>query len=176
LGNVEGVDVFRGDCDVVVCDGFVGNIVLKVSEGLAERLVDLFKMGLEQSLQGLRQRLRAVMAGSGGGAGAAGGGSTAGGGSAAGGDGMEALFRESFGGMLKKIDYSEYGGAPLLGVNGVVIIAHGRSDAKAIGNAVRAAQRMSEANVNQRITEEIRALSLAKDSEPAEGAAVSLDG
>jgi len=132
LGNVEGVEIFKGACDVVVCDGFVGNIVLKVSEGLAERLVDLFQVTLEQageknseSSQGIPRQVQSALLN-----------------------------------LREKLDYSEYGGAPLLGVNGVMIIAHGRSNAKAIFNAIRVAKRMVEMDVNKHITEEIQALGL----------------
>jgi glycerol-3-phosphate acyltransferase PlsX len=135
LGNVEGNELFRGVVDVVVCDGFVGNIVLKVSEGLAERLMELFKSTLDQSLLG-----------------------------SGGADGSSLLgdvakkLRGTFSTLRERLDYSEYGGAPLLGVNGVMIIAHGRSDSRAITNAIRVAGRMAEMDVNRHITEEIREL------------------
>jgi phosphate acyltransferase len=141
VGNVEGVEIFRGVCDVVVCDGFVGNIVLKVSEGLAERLVDLFQSTLRESFVSDLPPVRQP-------------------GEAASGDGagsIESKLRGVFKALRQKLDYSEYGGAPLLGVNGVIIIAHGRSDANAIANAIRVARRMAETDVNRLITEEIRA-------------------
>jgi glycerol-3-phosphate acyltransferase PlsX len=145
-GNIEGVDVFSGDCDVIVCDGFVGNIVLKVSEGLAERMVDLFQTAVEQAIKGLARKLASPA-------------------SPEEPDGrVGGLLRDSLGGLREKIDYSEYGGAPLLGVNGVMIIAHGRSDSKAIANAIRAAWRMSELNLNRHIAEEIRAFSGLKET------------
>ena len=148
IGNVEGGDVFSGGCDVVVCDGFVGNIVLKVSEGLAERLVELFRGGVEQFVATLRERLRTVADGLS---------------EEGGGPGLEMLFKETFRSLRERIDYSETGGAQLLGVNGVMIIAHGRSDAKAIANAIRTAQRMAETGVNESITEGIRAFSGQKE-------------
>jgi glycerol-3-phosphate acyltransferase PlsX len=140
LGNVEGVQIFRGVCDVVVCDGFVGNIVLKVSEGLAERLVDLFRTTLEEAFAGS---------------------------DAASGAAASSRLRGAFTSLKDRLDYSEYGGAPLLGVNGVMIIAHGRSDARAISNAVRVARRMAETDVNRNITEEIRAFSHLESAEEA---------
>jgi glycerol-3-phosphate acyltransferase PlsX len=135
LGNVEGVEIFKGVCDVVVCDGFVGNIVLKVSEGLAERLVDLFQTTLERvepadpASESSRGSIQKHVQG-------------------------------ALSNLRAKLDYSEYGGAPLLGVNGVMIIAHGRSDSKAIANAIRVARRMVEMDVNKHITEELQALGL----------------
>jgi glycerol-3-phosphate acyltransferase PlsX len=132
-GNIEGNHLFRGVVDVVVCDGFVGNIVLKVSEGLAEHLLELFKTTVE----GVFGDGRAP-------------GDTS---------GTAQKLQGSFGRLRERLDYSEYGGAPLLGVNGVMIIAHGRSDARAIANAIRVARRMAQENVNKHITEEIRAVS-----------------
>jgi glycerol-3-phosphate acyltransferase PlsX len=138
IGNVEGVELFRGACEVAVCDGFVGNIVLKTAEGMAERLMSLFREALRESM----------------------GGETTG----AGGAGAEAkgtegeippTLRQAVAKLERKLDYSEYGGAPLLGVNGVTIIAHGRSDAKAIYNAIGVAQRMGEIDLNARFNEEL---------------------
>jgi glycerol-3-phosphate acyltransferase PlsX len=162
LGNVEGVEIFRGVCDVLVCDGFVGNIVLKVSEGLAEQLVDLFRATTEQVLRsvsacsvparGVPAHAMAEVAST----------------SKAGIAELESVdpvgilerrFRGAMVSMRERIDYAEYGGAPLLGVNGVSIIAHGRSDAKAITNAVRVAKRMVETDMNRHIAEEIHAFS-----------------
>ena len=144
-GNVEGVDIFRGGCDVAVCEGFMGNVVLKVSEGLAECLLSLFK----ESAAGVVRELMSSQ-----------------------GDGVseqavaktEHALANALRGLLGKVDYSEFGGAPLLGVNGVVIIAHGRSDAKAIASAIHVSQRMAEADLNRHITEEIRAFSGQKEA------------
>jgi phosphate acyltransferase len=130
IGNVEGVEIFRGSCDVVVCDGFVGNIVLKTAEGMAERLLGLFHQVITETIDSEPR------------SGAQGG-----------------ALREAMGRLERRLDYSEYGGAPLLGVNGITIIAHGRSDAKAIFNAIRVAQRMGEIDLNARITDELHALS-----------------
>jgi glycerol-3-phosphate acyltransferase PlsX len=106
IGNVEGPDIFHGRADVVVCDGFVGNVVLKVGEGVADFFLDLVKTEVE------RQPLLKLPA---------------------------ALLRPAFRRIRRRTDYGERGGAPLLGVNGVCIIGHGRSNAVAIANAIRTA-------------------------------------
>ena len=105
-GNIEGGDLFVGKVDVVLCDGFVGNVALKSSEGLAEFLMTLLKQEL-----GSRLWTRAPLA----------------------------MLAPALRRVKRRVDYAEYGGAPLLGVDGVCIICHGRSNAKAIANAVRAA-------------------------------------
>lgn len=107
IGNIEGRDIFNGGVDVIVCDGFIGNIVLKAGEGMASALLKMVK---EEITKSWLARLGTVMA-------------------------IPAL-RE----LQKRVDYSEYGGAPFLGVNGVSIICHGRSTAKAVKNAVRLAR------------------------------------
>lgn len=122
-GNVEGRDVYKGTVDVVVCDGFVGNVLLKVSEGVADIIKHMLKESLLSSWTGK--------------AGAW-------------------LARESFRQFQRRIDYSEYGGAPLLGVRGVCVICHGSSNANAIKNAVRVAARYAECNLNARIESELR--------------------
>lgn len=144
VGNLEGGDVFKGGADVVVCDGFVGNIVLKVSEGLAEQLVGLFRGGMEEAFKRAGQQ--------------------SGGGNNATSGAFGEILRESLAPLREKLDYSEYGGAPLLGVNGVMIMAHGRSDARALSNAIGVATRMAESNLNQHITEEIRAFAAQKEA------------
>ncbi|KUK83201.1 MAG: Phosphate acyltransferase [Pelotomaculum thermopropionicum] len=106
VGNIEGRDIFRGTVDVVVCDGFIGNIVLKAGEGMAG---SLFKMMKEEITKSWLAKMGIAIA--------------------------EPALR----GFQKRIDYTEYGGAPLLGVNGVLIICHGSSTAKAVKNAVRLA-------------------------------------
>ena len=123
IGNVEGRDIYGGQVDVIVCDGFVGNVALKVSEGL----VDMFKKLLRESLES----------------------------SLAGKIGY-AFSQKSFGAFRKRLDYSEYGGAPLLGVRGGCIICHGRSNANAIKNAIRVAVEFSAGKVNERIEEVLR--------------------
>lgn len=123
IGNVEGRDIFKGETvDVVVCDGFVGNVVLKLSEGLADMIVKLLKQEMNSSL--LNQA----------------GGLLAGG-----------AFRT----LKKRLDYSEYGGAPLLGVKGVCIICHGSSNVNAIKNAIRFAAEYSTAGANARIEKDL---------------------
>jgi glycerol-3-phosphate acyltransferase PlsX len=121
VGNIEGNDVFRGKCDVVVTDGFVGNVMLKVAEGLGEFLFGVFQSELGSS--GLK--------------------SSAG----------EVLSR-----IHRRIDYSEYGGALLLGIEGICIICHGRSDAKAISSAIGMAVKAVTSKVTQHIVSDIRAL------------------
>ena len=157
VGNVEGGDIFSGGCDVVVCDGFVGNIVLKVSEGLAERMVELFKGGIEQASRSVSAELE----------GSSEHGSSDGSSKHGSSKHLGLVLRAALASLNQRIDYSEYGGAQLLGVNGILMIAHGRSDAKAIASAIRAAQRTAEANVNSHITEEIRAFSGGNDAETA---------
>lgn len=111
VGNVEGKDVPSGMADVVVCDGFTGNVLLKLSEGVASSLFDVLKEELTSSLA---NKLAAMV--------------------------LKPAFRR----VKRRLDYAEYGGAPLLGVNGVVIIAHGRSNALAIKNAVRVAKQAAD--------------------------------
>lgn len=123
IGNVEGRDLFSGNADVIVCDGFVGNVALKVSEGLSEMIRNM-----------LRESLKATVSGQIG----------------------YALSRSAFKDFKKRTDYSEYGGAPLLGVKGVCIICHGRSDGNAIKNAVRVAVEFASSGMNQRIEEGLR--------------------
>lgn len=107
IGNVEGRDVFNGNADVIVCDGFIGNVVLKASESLAEMISKMLRAEFTRTPA---RKLGALML-----------------------KGAVADFK-------KRTDYSEYGGAPLLGVNGGCIISHGRSNAKAIKNAIRVAR------------------------------------
>jgi glycerol-3-phosphate acyltransferase PlsX len=123
IGNVEGGDVYSGHTDVLVCDGFIGNVALKVSEGL----VDVIKQMLQESLE-------ATIAGKIG----------------------YVLSRAAYADFKKRLDYSEYGGAPLLGVRGVCIICHGRSNANAIKNAIRVAAEFSSGEINNRIETELQ--------------------
>ncbi|MEZ5352525.1 MAG: phosphate acyltransferase PlsX [Bryobacteraceae bacterium] len=122
VGNIEGRDLFRGTVDVVVCDGFVGNVLLKTSEGVAEMIKTLLKESLSATLL-----------------------SKAG----------AALSSGAFHALKKRTDYSEYGGAPLLGVKGVCLICHGSSNGNAIKNAVRVAAEYAAAGVNARIEHEL---------------------
>jgi len=123
VGNVEGSDIYSGKSDVIVCDGFIGNVALKVSEGL----VDMVKQMLQESLSATLTRKIGYL-----------------------------LSQSAFRDFKKRVDYSEYGGAPLLGVRGICIICHGRSNANAIKNAIRVAAEFSSGNVNQRIEDELR--------------------
>jgi glycerol-3-phosphate acyltransferase PlsX len=122
IGNVEGRDVFRGNVDVAVCDGFVGNMVLKTGEGVAEMVEGLLRQELTSHFW--RKALVAPL--------------------------RPALRR-----MRSRLDYAEYGGAPLLGVNGVCIIGHGRSNAHAVANACRAAERAIRHNIVETIRQRV---------------------
>lgn len=122
IGNIEGRDIFTGECDVIICDGFLGNVVLKVAESVAFTIVEFLKRELKKSIL---TKLSVLVA--------------------------KSAFRE----FKKKIDYAEHGGAPLLGVNGTVIIAHGSSNKKALKNAIRVACEFKEKSVNEHIMEEI---------------------
>jgi glycerol-3-phosphate acyltransferase PlsX len=118
IGNVEGRDLFNGAADVVVCDGFVGNVALKTSEGLAK----LVSSSLRQSLKStVTSQVGAL------------------------------LSRKAFSDFKKRLDYSEYGGAPMLGVRGVCIVGHGSSNDKAIMNGIRVAAEFAQADVNAAI-------------------------
>ncbi len=122
IGNVEGTDLYRGSVDVVVCDGFVGNVALKVSEGLVEVVRQMLKEELSASST---RKVGALLA------------------------------RGAFADFKKRVDYSEHGGAPLLGLNGICVICHGRSDAKAIRNAIRVAKEFAEGKLNEQIASEL---------------------
>lgn len=122
IGNVEGREVLMGTADVIVCDGFTGNIALKIIEGAAEFFTLSLKEELGKGLAGMAGAL---------------------------------LARGAFKRFKKLVDYTEYGGAPLLGVRGVIIICHGRSTAKAITNAIRAAAECVENRVIEHIIEGI---------------------
>src|SRR5215472_7327858 len=124
VGNVEGGDLFSGDVDVIVCDGFVGNIALKICEGLALQIFEVLRKSLKSSLV---SQVGAI------------------------------LSQSAFKGLKKKIDYTEYGGAPLLGVRGVCVIGHGRSNANAVKNAIRVAAGLARARINERIEQELSA-------------------
>ena len=122
IGNVEGKDVYNGNVDVIVCDGFIGNIGLKFSEAVAETVTTFFK---EEVKKHFLSKMGVLM------------------------------LRPSLKAIQKKIDYSEYGGAPLLGVNGICIVCHGSSSAKAIKNAVRVATECVGNRVIQHISDSI---------------------
>jgi glycerol-3-phosphate acyltransferase PlsX len=137
LGNVEGRDLYNGRCDVVTCDGFVGNVALKTSEGIAKLVID-----------SLRQSLKATITAQVG----------------------ALLSRKAFRNFKRRLDYSEYGGAPLLGVRGACIIGHGSSNETAIMNAIRVASQFAQADVSHHIE-----ASLAAANGAAAGAAVSVE-
>ena len=121
-GNVEGSDVFKGTVDVVVCDGFIGNILLKTAEGVADTIGKIIKKNLKRSLISI--------------AGAV-------------------LMRKVFKNLKVKVDYAEYGGAPLLGVKAPVIIAHGKSNPKAIQNAIYQAINAASSSLSTDIEERL---------------------
>ncbi len=123
IGNVEGRDVYSGETDVIVCDGFIGNVALKVSEGLVEVIKHMLQQSLEATIAG---KIGYV------------------------------LSKAAYADFKKRLDYSEYGGAPLLGVRGVCIICHGRSNANAIKNAIRVAAQFSSGQINDRIETELQ--------------------
>lgn len=118
IGNVEGRDIYTGKCSVIVCDGFVGNVALKVSEGMAFALAELLRRELKRTLW---NRMGA------------------------------ALLLPAFQRLRRQMDYAQYGGVPLLGVNGACVISHGSSNAKAIRNAIAAAAAFVTHQVNREI-------------------------
>jgi len=122
IGNIEGRDVMSGKADVVVCDGFIGNVVLKVSEAVAEAVGLFLKNGIQKSLSSKLGYL---------------------------------LMRPAFRALKQKVDYAEYGGAPLVGINGISIISHGRSSSQAVRNAIRVAADLATSEVNKQIREDI---------------------
>lgn len=122
IGNVEGRDVFQGDVDVIVCDGFVGNVCLKVSEGLAEAAMQMLR---DEIVKSWRAKIGYLLA------------------------------RHAFKSFKKRVDYAEYGGAPLLGIDGIGIICHGKSSAQAIKNAILEAAKMARGNINKDILESL---------------------
>ena len=138
VGNVEGLDLFNGHVDVIVADGLVGNVALKISEGVA----NLVRTVLKESLKSTITRQVGYM-----------------------------LSRSAFSDFKKRIDHTEYGGAPLLGVKGVCIITHGSSNANAIKNAVRVAAEFAGRRINESIERglaEIRPALAAVEAAPAQ--------
>lgn len=120
VGNVEGRDLYNGKLDVIVCDGFIGNVALKVSEGLAEAVRYLLKESLKSTITSQVGYL---------------------------------LSKKAFADFKKRLDYAEYGGAPLLGIRGICIVGHGSSNGIAIKNAIRVAAQFAESGVNEKIEE-----------------------
>jgi len=127
IGNIEGRHIFDAKVDVIVCDGFIGNAVLKVSEGISEAIAALLRREINKNI------IRKIA-------------------------GFMCL--PAFKALKKDLDYTEYGGAPLLGVDGICIIGHGRSNSKAIKNAIRVAGEFAKQQVNQHIVEAIRGQNL----------------
>src|SRR5213592_1612979 len=129
IGNVEGRDIFKGDVDVIVCDGFTGNVVLKLSEGLYETFIEMLRNELQKTLTA---KVGSIFA------------------------------HNAFQQIKRRLDYSEYGGAPLLGIKGITIVCHGRSNANAIKNAVRVANDFCKHNVNLAIETEFTKLGITR--------------
>ena len=125
VGNVEGRDLYNGQVDVIVCDGFVGNVALKISEGV----VELVREALKESLRATITRQVGFL-----------------------------LSRKAFVEFKKRVDYTEYGGAPLLGLKGVCIVSHGSSNANAIKNALRVASEFAQHQINAKIEQELSRL------------------
>lgn len=118
VGNVEGRGLYQGDADVIICEGFVGNVVLKVSEGMAAMMMQKVAHQVLGALNGEKETAE-----------------------------------QAFGRVGRSFEYNEYGGAPLLGIDGVCMISHGSSDARSIRNALRTAMTFKDRNVNQQIVE-----------------------
>lgn len=135
MGNIEGKDIFAGNADVVVCDGFVGNIVLKTSEGLAEVIMKMLKREIADVTTGRIGYL---------------------------------LMRPALRSFRRKTDYAEYGGAPLLGINGTCIISHGRSSSKAIRNAIKVASEFSKKKVYEIIADAINSIHVRGEQDGSE--------
>ena len=125
VGNVEGPDVFAGEADVIVCDGFTGNVTLKISEGLVETVEQLLHDELSSTFG---TRVGYI------------------------------LSRQAFRRFRKRVDYSEYGGAPLVGVNGLCVVGHGRSSAKAVRNALVMTARFVADGLVPRLAHEVAQL------------------
>src|SRR5687768_5160589 len=135
IGNVEGREIYSGVADVIVCDGFTGNVVLKTSEGLVEVVEAL--LGAE--LQGTFSSQMGYL-----------------------------LSRRAFRRFRKRVDYSEYGGAPLLGVAGLAIVGHGRSSPKAVRNAIAMAFRFASSDFLERVERDVAAAGVRADRVPHE--------
>ncbi len=133
-GNVEGRDLFQGTVDVIVCDGFTGNVALKISEGVGQMVRTMLKESLQSTIASQVGAL---------------------------------LSRRAFEDFKKRLDHSEYGGAPLLGVKGACIITHGSSNNNAIKNAIRVAAEFVRGGVNQRIEKELAAHPAKAAASPA---------
>ena len=126
VGNIEGRDIFNGNVDVVVCDGFVGNVVLKVAEGMADAISQMLRSEIQKSFLAKIGYL---------------------------------LSRPAFKSFKKRIDYAEYGGAPLLGIQGAGMICHGGSNAKAVMNAINMASQAVQHEVHQKLAAKLHVVS-----------------
>ncbi len=129
VGNVEGRDIFTGDVDVIVCDGFTGNVILKSCEGLVEAIMGLLRTELGQTML---TQTGAI------------------------------LSRQAFRSVKKRLDYSEFGGAPLLGCKQICLICHGSSTPKAIRNAIRVAKEFCQAGLSEQIDQELDEITAAE--------------
>lgn len=129
-GNVEGSDIFNGSCDVIVCDGFIGNLVLKSSEGVASTISFFIKEYIRKSPVAITGAL---------------------------------LMRKVFRLLKKEIDYAEIGGAPLIGINGCAIVSHGKSNPKAVKNAIFQAIRYVDTGVNEHIEKRLAQMTAEKE-------------
>jgi glycerol-3-phosphate acyltransferase PlsX len=128
VGNVEGREIFSGAAEVVVCDGFIGNVALKVTEGVAVHIASQLKKAIKSTI--------ASQVG-------------------------YVISRSAYKEFRRSIDYTEYGGAPLLGVRGITVIGHGSSNVNSIKNAVRVAAELARAGINDKIEQELSALPVA---------------
>jgi len=139
IGNIEGRDIFRGVCDVAVCDGFVGNVILKLTEGLVDGLFKAIKQEL------LAEKLRLAL-----------------------------KFKPVMMRIYKKYDYNEYGGAPLLGVNGTALICHGSSRSVTIKNAILASKKYYTEKINEKIVEHLKGSSVREGTQNGENQTMNL--
>jgi phosphate acyltransferase len=130
IGNIEGRDIFKGVCDVAICDGFVGNVILKLTEGVVDGLFKAIKHELGQ------EKLLLVM-----------------------------KFKPVMKRIYKKYDYNEYGGAPLLGINGTALICHGASESRTIKNAILTAKAFHTKKINDKIVEYLSSTSVRTSNE-----------
>jgi glycerol-3-phosphate acyltransferase PlsX len=129
VGNVEGRDIFTGDVDVIVCDGFTGNVILKSCEGLVEAIMGLLRTELGQTIMAQTGAI---------------------------------LSRQALRSVKKRLDYSEFGGAPLLGCKQICLICHGSSTSKAIRNAIRIAKEFYRARLSEKIDTELSEITAAE--------------
>src|SRR5437016_118558 len=136
IGNIEARDVYSGEADVIVCDGFTGNVALKISEGLVDVVEDLLREELSSTIT---MRVGSL------------------------------LTRRALRRFRRRVDYSEYGGAPLLGVAGVAVVGHGRSSAKAVRNAVAMAYRFASTRFIQRLEQDNAAAAASSAAYPVNG-------